>query len=91
MSISSALLAGIKREEAAKFSFLLFIPLSLGAFILESGKVFYFDLSLAVAFFVCLVLSLVFLNLLFFVVKKGKFWMFAIYCFIIGLTSLLLR
>ena len=41
MTISSALLLGIDREEAVKFSFLLFIPLAGGAFMLESIKGFY--------------------------------------------------
>ena len=35
MTISSAMISGIDREKAARFSFLLFIPLALGAFILE--------------------------------------------------------
>lgn len=91
MTISSALFLGIDREKAIKFSFLLFIPLTLGALILERGEGLYFDLSLVVSFFVCLILSLAFLNLLLFIVKKGDFWVFSTYCFIIGLISLLLH
>lgn len=90
MTISSALFLGIDREKATKFSFLLFIPLSLGAFILETRGGFYFSLSLVVSFFVCLILSLVFLDLLLFIVKKEKFWIFSIYCLIVGSISLLL-
>jgi undecaprenyl-diphosphatase len=87
MTISAGLFSGMTGENAAKFSFLLFIPVTLGAFLLEL-KGFYFSYSLLVAFFVCLVLSLVFLNLLYAVMKKHKFWMFAIYCWIIGLVSI---
>lgn len=88
MTISSALFSGIEKEKATKFSFLLFIPLSVGAFALELSKEFYFNLSLVVSFFVCLVLSLLFLQVLFFIVKKEKFWLFSIYCFAIGGASL---
>jgi len=87
MTISSARFLGIKPEEAFKFSFLLFIPISFGAMILEAGN-FYFSWSLLVSFIIAFLLSLVFLNLLHKTVKKGKFWMFSIYCFIIGLVSL---
>ena len=88
-TISSAMFQGVDREQAFKFSFLMFIPLSIGAFILESGG-FYFDLSLAVAFLVCLVLSLVFLNLLYGLVKKGKFWVFSFYSFFVAVVCFVL-
>ena len=72
--------------------FLLFIPLALGAFILElSDAGAYFNLSLVVSFVICLVLSLFFLRLLLFVVKRGSFWIFAFYNFIIGILALLLH
>jgi undecaprenyl-diphosphatase len=90
MTISAALLLGIEREEAAKFSFLLFIPLSAGAFLLESGDGFYFNASLAVAFIVCFLFSLLFLHLLFSLVRKGAFWVFSLYCLCVGIVSFLL-
>jgi len=89
MTISSALFSGIKREEAVKFSFLLFIPLAIGAFLFEAGN-FYFSYSLLLAFIICFLLSLVFLNLLYIIVKRRKFWLFSIYTFIIGIVSLYL-
>jgi len=89
MTISSGLLMGVDREKAAKFSFLLFVPLAVGAFISEAGG-FYFSFSLLVSFFVCLVLSLVFLNLVLYVINRGKFWLFSIYCFVVGVFSLVL-
>jgi len=90
MTISSALFLGIEREEAVKFSFLLFIPLSLGAFALEAAEGAYFNLSIAVSFITCLIFSLIFLNILLLVVKKEKFWLFSFYCFAMGLISLFL-
>jgi len=90
ITITTGLLMGLNRVKAAKFSFLLFIPLSLGAFVLGADDGFYFDLSLAVAFIVCMVLSLVFLNLIFVLIRHGKFWLFSIYCFFMGALTLTL-
>ena len=89
MTISSAMFAGIEKEKAAKFSFLLFIPIVIGAMILEAGQA-YFSLTLAVAFVISFLLSLIFLNILVYVLKKGYFWMFSVYCFILGIISLIL-
>jgi undecaprenyl-diphosphatase len=90
MTISSALFSGIDREKAVKFSFLLFIPLGIAAFLAEFKQV-YFSASLLLSFLICFVLSLVFLNLLMYVVKKRAFWLFSIYCFLIGVLSLILH
>ena len=89
MTISSGLFLGIKREKAVKFSFLLYIPLSLGAFALEARSSFYLDLPLVISFFTCFFLSFAFLKLLLFITKKGGFWAFSLYCFAIGVTSFL--
>ena len=89
MTISVAKLLGVKNEEAFKFSFLLFVPLVLGALVVESGKM-YFSLELLVAFVIALVLSLFFLKLLYKIVKGGKFWMFSFYCFAVGVISILI-
>ena len=90
ITISTALFMGIDREKAAKFSFLLFIPLCIGAFILETGKHAYFNISIAISFIVCLISSLAFLNLLLFIIKKSKLWVFSAYCILIGLTSIII-
>ena len=90
MTISSALFCGIEKEEATKFSFLLFIPLSIAAFISEANGGFYFNLPLVISFVLCFIFSLAFLNILFFLVKKDKFWLFSLYCFIVGALSLCL-
>ena len=87
VTISSGMFLGLNKEKAAKFSFLLFIPLVVGALFIEFGKS-YFSLVLVVSFFVCLILSLVFLKLLMVVIKKDRFWWFGFYCFAVGLISL---
>ncbi len=89
-TISAALFSGVKREEAFKFSFLLFIPLAVGANILEIGN-FYFSYSLLISFLLCFILSLFYLYLLFYIIKKKKFWMFSIYTLIISLLSFYLH
>ena len=90
MTISAGIFSGVSREKGAKFSFLLFIPLALGAMLIELGD-FYFDFTLLVSFIVTFLLSLLFLNLLYIVIKKGYFWVFSFYCFFIGLVSLWLH
>ncbi|MAG07772.1 UDP-diphosphatase [Candidatus Pacearchaeota archaeon] len=87
MTISLALITGIEKQKAAKFSFLLFIPLAIGAFILEFGEA-YFSIELAIAFILCFALSLIFLNALTYIIKRNKFWLFSIYCWLIGIITL---
>jgi undecaprenyl-diphosphatase len=87
MTISGGLFSGVKKEEAFRFSFLMFIPLTLGAVILNFGKA-YFSWGLVVSFVLCFILSLTFLGLLEQVLKKDKFWMFGIYCILVGLVCL---
>jgi len=89
MTISSGMFSGLDKEKAAKFSFLLFIPVSLGAFILEL-KDFYINSAVIVSFFVCVIFSLLFLKALTLVIKKDKFWLFSIYCWVIGIITLIL-
>lgn len=87
MTISAGLFSGLRKEGAAKFAFLLFIPVSIGAFVFEFGNA-YFSWSLVVGFVVAFVLSLLFLNMLYVIVRKGKFWIFAFYCWLIGIIAL---
>jgi len=87
MTISFGLFAGLNKKEAVKFSFLLFIPLVLGAMVLEAGEL-YFNSGLVVGFITAFVFSLLFLNLLYVMVQKNKFWLFGFYCILVGLISL---
>lgn len=89
MTISSGMFFGIPREKAAKFSFLLLIPLTLGAFLLEINKI-NFSIKIIPPLLVCLAASLLFLNLLMKIIIKEKFWVFSIYCFILGIVSLII-
>ncbi len=88
-TISSARILGVNNEESFRFSLLLFIPLALGAMVLELGS-FYFSWSLIVSFFVCFFLSLLFLNLLYRILEKNKFWLFGFYCLFVGIVCLII-
>ncbi len=89
MTISTAKFFGVENEEAFKFSFLILIPLSLAAFVLEANKI-NFSVTYIVPFVVCMLVSLLFLKVLEKIIIKDKFWMFSIYCFLIGVITLVL-
>jgi undecaprenyl-diphosphatase len=93
MTISSAIFLGIQKEKSAKFSFLLFIPLSLAAFILETITYHPTTLpsypAIIIPFIVCLFASLFFLNFLMRIIKANKFWAFSLYCFAAAILSII--
>jgi len=99
ITITTALLLGIDKEKAIKFSFLMYIPLAFGAVLLNcvmkngilEGSDMYVSASLITSFIVCLAASLLFLNLLLHIVKRGKFWIFSPYCLAIGIVSIILH
>jgi len=95
VTIAAGLLLGVEKEKALKFSFLLFIPLAVGALLLSymsgssiKGNAFYLSWSLIVSFAVSLTMSLVFLNLILHIIRRGRFWVFSAYCFAVGLACL---
>lgn len=91
-TIAVALLAGIEKETAARYSFLLSVPSIIGALILkigDSGN----GIGLAptlIGFVAALVTGYLCLTLLVQLVKRGKLAWFAPYCFAAGLFALLL-
>lgn len=86
-TISSAVIIGYEREDAARFSFLMSIPLIFAAFLLELKKVFdselvfhYNNIILFIfAFFVSFVVGYFSLLFLIKLLSKGKIWIFSIY------------
>lgn len=91
-TIATALLLGIERETAARFSFLLSIPSILGALLLElgdSGTEAAYP-SLVVGFLAALVTGYACLALLVYLVKRGRLAWFAPYCFALGLLAAVL-
>lgn len=85
-TISFGLFSGLNKEEAFKFSFLMSIPLIIGAMLVELRN-FYISTELIIGFFVCFIFSLIFLNLLHIIIKKNYFWVFGFYCYFLSIVS----
>ncbi len=93
-TISAALFAGVDRETAGRYSFLLSIPAILGALVLEA------DASISQATIppevmligaaVAAGIGYAALKILLFVVNRGKLHRFAPYCWLVGATALLI-
>lgn len=88
-TLVAALLVGMKKKEAFRFSFLIAIPAILGAFLfklpdmrMESGigmYIFGFLIALIVGFFSLYLLKMV--------LKKSRIYWFALYCLLLGIFS----
>lgn len=95
-TISPLLLLGVKREEAAFYSFSLAVPAIFGALVLKLSdleSVTYISenwLNLSLSFIVSGVFSYLFLWALTLLIKKGVFWTFGIYTAIMAVISLIL-
>ena len=95
MTISAARAAGICPEKSAEFSFLMVIPLLMGAAIMNLLKVpdggeHLAGWLLAVGAVVSAIVGWVALKLLVKMLKKGRFWLFGVYCMGAGLLTLAL-
>ena len=88
-TISSAMYLGWDKEIAAEFSFIAFLPAMFGALILEiPHKAVNSDLSLLiVGFLVSFFVGILSIKYLIRIIKNRKFYLFGIYCLIIGLIS----
>ncbi len=86
LTISAALLSGVERETAVRYSFLLMIPAVLGAMIVQAGSA-EFQPGLAPVAAGMLASALVgyaSLKLLIRIVVRKRFWLFSFYCWIAG-------
>ncbi len=89
-TIAAALLLGIKRESAAKFSFLMSLPSILGALVLQArdGLGAVDPVSAGIGFTASTITGCVCLSFLVAIVKRGGLAWFSIYCFAAGLFTL---
>jgi len=90
-TISTGLFKGIKREKAARFSFMLSIPAIAGAAVLKLGDAGSsgIDFSLMITGFAISALTgYLALRLLLKFLRDGRFSMFAWYCWLLGLFGL---
>lgn len=91
-TISAGLFLGVDRVKVARYSFLLMIPAVLGAFFLQLKDFVSYDISLSnlmISFFVTFVVGFFSLKFLLKIIKQGKFYYFAYYCWFVGLVVLL--
>lgn len=89
-TIVTAMALGTKQETALRFSFLLFIPVSLGGMILSFTDILNdpqlstLALPYTLAFFGSLIMSYFSLRWFMNIMAKGNLIYFSIYCFIVG-------
>lgn len=91
-TIATALLVGVSREEAGRFSFLLALPAILGAMVLQLKDVEALTLplsTLGLGFVVSFMVGIVSLRVLLGFVKQGRLHYFGAYCVVAGLSALI--
>jgi undecaprenyl-diphosphatase len=91
ITISTGLLSGVKREEAVRYSFLLFIPAVIGAALYQAPGAVMNEalLPLIAGMIAAIIVGFVSLKALIRLVLKKRFWMFSIYCWIVGVLVIL--
>lgn len=96
-TLAVALLLGIKRDKAFRFSFLLSIPAVIGALGLEAykeraalGRAGFGSFEILLGAAVALVVGYVALILIHRIVENGKFHFFAFYCWLVGIFVIVL-
>jgi len=93
-SISSGLFRKIKRDEAVKFSFLISIPIVLGASVIEFKDLALSNiniLTLIISFITTFIFSILTIKFLIKIIKKEKFYLFGLYNIFIGLLILIIK
>jgi undecaprenyl-diphosphatase len=91
-TIAIALIIGVSRNEAGKFSFFLALPAILGAAALHLKDVSLDTIAwgpVLAGFVTSLIVSIVALQMLLWFVRGGKLYYFGFYCVVIGTLSLL--
>ena len=96
-TISTALLSGVKKDEATRFSFLMVLLPIIGASILDSVEIIQNPearigipiISLISGFIAAFITGIIACRWMIKIVKKGKLIYFSIYCLIIGLIALI--
>ena len=92
-TISTSVLLGIDRVKAARFSFLMVVPLIFGKVVKDilGGEIsFQSDQigSLSVGFLAAFISGLFACNWMISLVKRSKLYYFSIYCFIVGIFAI---
>lgn len=94
-TICAGLVQGVSREESAKFSFLISIPVILGGMIFEIGGGIKYGfgnvdfVACICGFLTAFVVALLTIKIMMKIVKKGNWWYFSIYLFLLSIVVLL--
>lgn len=96
-TISTALLLGVDKQKAARFSFLMVLPPIIGAMLLKTKQFIeqpelvtsISGLNLTVGFLAAFLSGLLACKWMIAIVQKGKLIYFAIYCGIVGLLAVI--
>lgn len=95
-TIATALILGVERSKAARFSFLMVLIPILGASLLElkdyaeNTTTHSIDaMSLIIGFIAAFVAGFIACKWMITIVRKGKLTFFAVYCFIIGIIAII--
>ncbi len=90
-TISAGILLGLKREEAARFSFILGIPIIFGSFVFELKKILFSPIPLTlilVGTFFSFLTGYLVIDFLLKYLKKGSLYPFAVYCLLVGVAGI---
>jgi len=92
-TISTSVLLGVDRVKAARFSFLMVVPLIFGKVAKDflSGEISFQSEqigSMGLGFIAAFISGLIACNWMITLVKKSKLYYFAIYCFIVGTIAI---
>lgn len=94
-TISTAVLLGVDKEKAAKFSFLMVVPLIIGKILkelLDGGDLLVQAsiLELSAGFFAAFITGILACKWMIKIVKTSKLKYFSIYCFVAGLSAIII-
>jgi len=90
-TIGGGMLRGLEREVAAVFAFLVSVPTLVGAICFGALTLDSYDLDIIAAItglFVAFATGLMSIQYLLKVVRKGKLWVFGVYCIVVGSLAL---
>ncbi len=94
MTISSGLFAGLKRDDAARYAFLLAIPAILGATVLDIGALFEIEPHYIVRYIAGTIAAFgsgyAVISLLLSMVRKQKMKYFSFYCWAVAIVTIIL-
>ncbi len=93
-TIAAGMYAGVERSEAARFSFLLALPVILGACVVEGKELLHTGipaeegLTLLIGTIAAFCTGVVALKWLLGVIRRGRLDWFAYYCYVVGLAGI---